>query len=304
MSQAQRAYDSDVVKISNNTNELTGYRVRDFQYTTLGKLILNRLYNNRDLKMLITSKGNTTGTGKTQLAIVLSKVIEKYVSEIFNRPNYSWNAEEYSFIDIYEYLNKYKNSEKGDTLITDEMEYLADKRRSLSHANVHFSQAWQMLRYKNVITIGTAPSMANLDKRIAENTDIWINIQFPGYANVYYITMDDFSGEIIFKRLKQFGFREILRWNPIDGDPDYQKLSEMKEDIGIPGISDSDENERYDSEDLEQSKKAKEKEVTEQYTINLLRMVEAGIIDMSQNEIGKAVDRSQQYVSKIKRENL
>lgn len=291
--------DSNVLKTSNNDGEVTGFRVHSFQYTTLGKIILHRLFNNRDLKLLITSRGNTTGTGKTQLAIVLAKTLVPFIEEIYNR-QYSWDALDNSFIDVYDYLNKYKNADPGDILITDELEYLADKRRSMSHDNVHFSQAWQMLRYKNVVTLGTAPSQANLDVRVTENIDIWINIIYPGYANVYYVTMDDFTGEIEYKRLKQFGFKESVRWKPIDNDPDYQKLSEKKEEVGIPGISDN-EDERFDEEDLEQRQKKTEKELTEEFTVRLLRMNECGMVDLTQEEIAEAANRSQQYVSKVKR---
>lgn len=291
------------VKVSNNTGEVTGFRVKDFQYSTIGKIILNRLLNNRDIKMLITSKGNTTGTGKTQLAIILSKLIAKYAKDIHGT-NYNWNAEEYSFLDVYEYLQKYKNAQQGEVLITDELEFLADKRRSLSHSNVHFSQAWQMLRYKNVVTVATAPSMANLDMRIAENTDIWINIMFPGFAHVYYITMDDFSGEIKFKRLKQMGFRENIRWKAIDGDPDYKILSNKKKDVGIPGFGEDEDGGHLDEEDIDIAKNKTKKQLTDDFTTNLLQKKENGDIRLTQEEIADLVDRSQQYVSKIKRESI
>lgn len=291
------------VRISNNSGEVTGFRVRDFQYMTIGKFILNRLLNNRDVKMLITSSGNTTGTGKTQLAIILSRTIAKYAQEIYGS-NYDWNAEDHSFMNVYEYLEKYEGAQEGEVLITDEMEYLADNRRSMSNQNVHFSQAWQMLRYKNVVTVGTAPSMANLDIRIPENTDIWINIVFPGLANVYYISMDDFTGERKFKRLKQMGFVETIRWKPIDGDEDYETLTNMKANVGIPGMTDNEEDEIFEEQDMEQARKKTEKEVVRDHTIRLLEMKQEGEISLNQEEIAELVDRSQQYVSKIKRKEI
>ena len=291
------------VKVSNRTGETTGFRVSDFQYMTLGKLILHRLLTNRDVKIIITSSGNTTGTGKTMLAIILCRVIAKYAQEIHGT-NYNWNAEEHSFLNVYEYLNKYKEAESGEVLITDEMEFLADKRRSMSHENVHFSQAWQMLRYKNVITVGTAPSMANLDRRIAENSDIWINIIYPGYAHVYYLSMDDFTGKIKHKRLKQMGFSENIRWKPIDDDPDYKTLHEKKENVGIPGFNDSNDEEIYDKEQMEQQMEQTKDQMIEQMTIKLLKMKRANKIDMTQEDIAHLVDRSQQFVSKKKREVL
>ncbi|WP_292484215.1 hypothetical protein [Methanohalobium sp.] len=292
-----------MIKISNNSGDVTGYRVKNFQYSSLGKVILHRLYNNRDLKMLITSKGNTTGTGKTTLAIILARKISEYSNEIFDE-DISWSAENHSFLNVYEYLNKYKNAKKGTPLITDELEYLADKRRSLTHENVHFSQAWQMLRYKNVVTIATAPSMANLDMRIEENTDIWINIIYPGLAHIYYVTMDDFTGEIIYKRIRQFNFVECIRWKPLDDDEDYKILSQKKENQGIPGIDEDEDIDSYNKEELEKEKSKTKSEVTEELTTNLLKMKKSKNIDLTQEEIAEIVDMSQQYVSKVKRQNL
>ena len=288
------------VKISNNTGDITGFRVKDFQYSTLGRLILFRLYHNRDMKIVITSSGNTTGTGKTMLAIILARIISYYASYIFDR-KYQWNAEDSSFIDVYEYLEKYGNAEKGQVLITDELEYLADKRRSMSNANLFFSQAWAMLRYRNVVTIGTCPGLGPLDRRVPENSDIWINIVYPGYANVYYLSVDDFTGELKIKRLKQMGFAESIRWKPIDKDDDYQTLTQKKHDIGVPGLN-KDTVEKFDSEDMDKAQKEREKEITKEVTISLLEMKKDKRLHLTQEEISRIVDRSQQYVSKVKRE--
>lgn len=282
------------VKVSNNSGEVTGYRVEDFQYTSFGKMVLHRLLNNRDMKIMITSSGNTTGTGKTTLAIILAWVISDYVAEIFDR-DFQWKAEEHSFIDVMEYLRKYESAENGDILITDEIEYMADKRRSMSNENVFFSQAWAMLRYKNVITIGTAPSMFNLDRRIPENTDIWINVKWPGIADVYYMTADDFTGEVIPKRVKQCGFIEQIRWEPIDDCKDYHVLTNRKSDVGVPGLS-VDGEEEITEEDINEAKR----EVRDTYIENLLRYKDRGHISATQEEIANLAECSQQQVSKVK----
>lgn len=289
------AESRNVVKLSNNTGKVTGFRVKNLQYSSLFMVILHRLLHNRDLKIMITSKGNTTGTGKTQLAIILAHIISRYVEEIFDR-RYDWNAAEHSFIDVYEYLERYENADNGDILITDEIEYMADKRRSMSHDNVYFSQAWAMLRYKQVVTIGTAPGMFNLDKRIPENTDIWINIQHPGLANVYYMTVDDFTGEIIPKRFKQRGFAELLRWQKIDHWEDYKELTSEKEEIGVPGMK--EEGEEITEEDLQKTKQ----EMQREFATNLLRMKAAGKHSLDQEEMGQLANYSQQNISAIKKQ--
>lgn len=286
----------ELVKQSSDGN-ITGYRVKNFQYTSLGMIILHRLLNNRDIKIIITSKGNTTGTGKTMLAIILSRVISQYAGEIFGYEA-DWSAEKYSFMDVYEYLENYEAYE-GRVLITDEMEYLADNRRSMSDENLHFSQAWQMLRYKNNISIGTAPSFSNLDKRIPENTDIWINVQVPGVANVYYVTMHDFTHEIIYQRIKQRGYNERLLWDAIDNDPDYEYLTEQKSNVGVPGLDQEDE---ISKEDLNDAKR----NIRDTYIENLLELKERKNLkiygeELTQGKIADLAECSQQHVSKVAR---
>lgn len=283
------------IKKSNNTGKVTGFQVEDLQYTVMGKIILYRLLNDRDVKILITSSGNTTGTGKTTLAIILSRIIQEYCKKIFEH-NLSWNAEKFAFMDVWEYLRKYEEF-SGCVLITDELEYLADKRRSNSHENVFFSQAWQMLRYKNNITIGTAPSKANLDNRVPENVDIWINVVYQGLARTYYVKMHDFTEQIMTKRLKMGGFEEYLKWDAIDKDTDYRTLTQEKSEQGVPGLNTES---ALSEQDIKEAKKDTKKETA----LQMLKWKHEGIIDKNvwgQEKIGNLVGMSQQWVSNLKK---
>lgn len=278
--------------------KINAFYMTDFQYTILGRLIIYRLMNNRDIKIVITGKGKSTGTGKTTLAILLAKWVNSVRNDLFNK-DYIWKAKDYAFMDVYEYLEKYSTANKGDCLITDELEFMADRRRSMTHKNVYFSEAWQVLRYRNVVTIGTCPHLSDVDKRIPETADIWINVVQRGRGNVYYMQMNDFDWNMEYKRTKILGYRETIRWKDLDNDKDYQWLSKHKEDLGVPGISKED---NITKEDIKKTKK----EIKRDITIELLKLVEEKDLKrtVTQADIGDAVGYSQQNIAKIKREEL
>lgn len=282
---------------SDNDNVLS-MRTFMLQYSPLGWLILYRLVNDRDMKILITSKGNTTGTGKTTLGIYLAREIRRWVNDLFNRDG-EWNAEEYSFMNENEYVRKYLNSETGDILLTDELEKMVDNRRSMGHGNVKFTQLWMEMRFLNCITIGTAPGLHTLDKRIPQNADIWINVIAPGKAYVYFLSTDDFEGTPIYKRLKMNGFRQTLLWLPPGDDEDYETLKEMKKE-------DSKRFLNWGGEVTEKDVKESKKEVMDQLILNVMEANEEMDLGLTQEQIADEIlngMRSQQYISKVKREN-
>lgn len=281
---------------SNNDGEITGYRVPSFQYTMVGILILYRLINNRDCKIIITSKGSTTGTGKTTLAVHLCRWVTAVANELFDREK-DWNAEDHSFVDLYDYLSAYKNSDPGDALLMDEIEASADRRRFASHENVNLSQAWAILRYRNVVSVATLPTVTMLDSRMMELADIWINVQKPGVAYPYYLTANDFTGDVMRRRFRRGGMKEAIEWTPLDSDDDFQDLSSEKAEMGVPGVDDGDD---ITESDLNETKRSLKRDVV----VELLELKEEESVDLTQHEIGQIVDLDQSTVSKIKREAL
>lgn len=289
--------NNELVSTGKN-NQITSFKINKFQYTALGMIIIYRLLNNRDLKILITSRGSTTGTGKTTLAIQLCQWIRRVSNDIFD-VNREWNAKDHAYLNAKEYLDGYKNSNPGDPLLADEIENYADKRRSMSSGNLEITQAWAILRYKNVVSIGTAPTTSFMDKRLPELADIWINVVFPGRANTYYLTTDDFTHDEIRKRLKRNGFRESILWKDLDNNnEDYQYLKDQKEDMGIPGI---DGGEDITESDVNEAERNAKRDVV----IEAIKKKEKGkdpFASMTQATIGDLVGYSQQNVAKIKRE--
>ena len=268
------------------------------QYSPFGWIIIHRLINDRDLKILITSKGNTTGTGKTTLGIYLAREIRRWVNDLYNREG-EWTAEQYAFMNEHEYIRKYLNSETGDVLLTDELEAMVDNRRSMGHGNVKFTQLWMEMRFLNCITIGTAPGLHTLDKRVPQNADIWINVIAPGKAYIYFLSTDDFDGSPIYKRLKMNGFRQTLLWLPPGEDRDYNIMKEMKKEHSKRFID-------WDGEVSKQDVKKGKKEVIDSLILNVMQANEEMELGLTQEEIADKVlggMRSQQYISKVKREN-
>lgn len=287
--------------MSTTQNEIEGYSLKkptsDYWYTkefcdtALGKFITYRLIEDRDIKIIITSHGSTTGTGKTTLALKLAYEIDRISRHVYdNLPK--WKAKEHSFLEVDEYLNKYKESPPGTVLLSDELETMVDNRRSMTHQNLFFTQAWQMLRYKNVITVGTAPGLHTLDKRIMQTADIWINVLAKGYAIPHYVSAHDFTGDPIYKRFTLDDRRSWLRWDKIENE-DYRYLKDKKEEMGVPG-----QQKQIDEQDLKEAKREKKMNVTK----NLIRKNMENDSPLSQEDMAEITGWSQPKISQIKRE--
>lgn len=287
----------NLVKTDHN-GTLHGFKIPNFQYTVLGMLLLYRLTHNRDCKVLITSSGSTTGTGKTTLAIQLCRWIRSASNDLFGHSR-KWDSEEHAFVDLHEYLGAYKSGWNGDALLLDEIEKSADSRRSMSKENQHLSMAWAILRYRNIVSVATLPSVSMLDFRLLELADVWINVQRRGVANSYYLTVNDFDGDIIRKRMERNGYKEQICWPDLDDDdPAVEYLEAQKADMGVPGIDDGPT--VYDESDV----KEQERKVRRSVAVELLKLKESGTHDLTQSDMGDIVGFDQSTVSKIKREAL
>lgn len=263
-----------------------------FVRSVMGKFILFRIRENRDVKIVITSRGHTTGTGKTTLAINLAHAITE-IAQYFHDELDVWDAREHSFINANQYLDQYEHAPPGTVLLTDELEYMVDNRRSLSHDNVEFTEAWQMLRYKNVVTIGTAPGKQDLDKRVMENCDIWIRVIGKGVAVPYYMTVDDFTEIVEPTRFKYNGRKSNLQWGDLAGHPDYEFMKELKRTEGIPGRS-----KQIDEGDLSDARRDTKLTITE-------RLIEHNLehdTGLSQDSMAEITGWSQPKISQIKRD--
>ena len=226
-----------------------------------------RLRKNRDLKVIITSRNSTTGTGKTTLALWLALNWDE-----------NWNADEKATLSVQEYLNTYRELDPGSVLLMDEAEQL-DARRSMSQQNVDFAEKWMMMRVRNVTSILTLPTASALDKRLKELADVRINVHRRGRARVYKITVDDHNTS----QVREWGWHDI-EWPDISEHPEMKALDAQKE-AKINGVLEAEASE--EPADPEEAKRQKEREIAQ-------NMRDAGA---SVREIAAAVDRSLSWVS-------
>lgn len=258
-----------------------------FEDSKTGRIIQSRKENDRDAKVIITARSAATGVGKTTLAIILCRWADEH----------EWSAAEKGFVDVDRYVDKYTTCNKGSALLADELEHGADRRRPMSQGNVDVSHAWAQLRYRNVVTVATLPTVEMLDKRMLTLSDLWINVVRKGVALPYYVWINDFTGEINRKPLMRNRRREILRWNPID-DEDFSVMDEKKDKI-VRG----EDKKTFSAEDLRKAAEKAEKEARVEARHELIHGFYRGT-DMTQKEVSDlpGVNLDQASVSRIVQE--
>lgn len=259
--------------------------------SVLGSFLIHRLENDRDVKVIITSKGSTTGLGKTTLGILIAKWIEEYMTDR------EWLAEDRGFIEIQEYIQKYKNAKQYSGLLIDELEYGADSRRSMAQDNVDLSHAWAQLRYRNIVSVATLPSVSMLDNRMMELADIWINVVERGKAIPFYIWVNDFTGDVNRKMLRhpQTGNKELITWPDIPGDKNYKYMSRLKD----KSVRTGEAAQMYDKEQLDKKIKEAKKEIRNELIKEFYNSEHTNI---SQTKLGKIVGLSQSMIDVIVKE--
>lgn len=181
----------------------------------LQQLYEQRRRDGRTLLAVIVARDAATGTGKTTLAVQLAKSWDQN----------GWTADR-ATLDPAEYSDQYtaEDTPKQSVLLLDEAEQAADNRRSMSGTNIELSHLWATMRYREIYSLVTLPSASMLDKRLKELADLKIVVHERGTAVVYTSKIDDHSGEYRPKRLCR------LKWGPLDDDPEYQRLTQMKAD--------------------------------------------------------------------------
>ena len=181
--------------------------------TPLHKLRKQRHEAGRDLKVIITARNSTTGTGKTTLACWLALNWDE-----------DWTAEERATIHVNEFLDKYTELPRNSVLLMDEAEQV-DARRSMSNKNVDFAEKWMMMRVRQVDSILTLPTASALDKRLKELADVRINVTSRGNARVYRIVIDDHDTSNVREH-----FMHELEWPDISDRQEMKTLDALKEE--------------------------------------------------------------------------
>jgi hypothetical protein len=250
----------------------------DHPMCELNRIIENRKRDNRTLLGSIVARDAATGTGKTTLAVQLAKTLDEN----------GWTAD-MATLDPDTYAEKYTSEDtpKQSCLILDEAEQAADNRRSSSHGNVKLSHLWATMRYREIYSLTTLPSASMLDKRLKELADLYIVVVERGVAVVYQTKVDDTEGENYLRRLHR------VRWEPLDDDPEYQKLTEKKAER----MENYSENYAYgdDEEQVDPDQVRHEAEMEKRDEL-IERMSD---LDYTQAEIAEVVELDRSTISRI-----
>lgn len=243
----------------------------------LHQLFLKRMDNGRDLKVIITAKDAETGVGKSTAGFALAASWHPiYADE-------EWSADKYGSYDIGPYLEQYLSAKNGSVLQMEEAEQL-DSRRAMAGNNVDFSHYWMAMRVRQIVSILTLPSTSALDKRLWQLADVWINVEGRGDAAVYRIGVNSFNGEMYTEFMHEFS------WPDVSDHPEMQKLDREKDEKIERGLGDVAD----DAEDVPEPK-----EVRREYAKEVAQRLRAwDKYDLSGEDIGRAVDRSDAWVYK------
>lgn len=242
---------------------------------------VNKDTHERDLdaKIIITSHNSKPGLGKTTLAIRFARALDPH----------GWSAEDKAFIDPYDYMRAYDNVKPGSVLILDEIEAVADKRRSNASENVDLSQAWATKRYRNIVTIATLPTTSMLDARMIELSDYRINVMRRGAAKAFEVVIPDFPPH----RPWQEPVDGMIHYRDLpEGDADYKHLTELKEEFTKVDRT------TYKQHEVDKIKERVVRETRKELRDELIRKFYKNT-DVSQTDVSDVVDVSQAQVNRI-----
>jgi len=229
-----------------------------------------RRRQNRDLKIIITSRDSQTGTGKTTLGLWLALHFDVHgfgPDQVTLHPR--------------EFLKLYKENTAGSVIIMDEAEQL-DARRSMSKKNIDFWNLWQTMRYRQITSILTLPTRSALDKRGLELSDIWIQVTERGFARVHEVGVGDYDGQTQPTLIESIEFPDVS-YLPLKDAVDEKKVQLVEE--GEEFIESEAETIDIEADRIEQRNKA-------------IRAVYE-TADVTQKELGEAHGITQQQVNNI-----
>jgi hypothetical protein len=230
----------------------------------------SRRADQRDLKIIITSRDSQTGTGKTTLALWLALHFDSWgfdASKVTLHPQ--------------EFVQLYTDNRPGSVIIMDEAEQL-DSRRSMSQKNVDFWNLWQTMRYRQITSILTLPTRSALDKRGLELADVWIQVTNRGFARVHKVGVGDYDGRTNPMLLETLSFPDIS-YLPVKDAVDDKKVQLVEQ--GEEFVEAEDQTVDIEKDRKQQRNKA----------IRALY----GSADVTQKELGEAYGITQQQVNNI-----
>lgn len=269
-----------------------------FAFSTTGRLILNRLLNDRELKVLITAKSAGTGLGKTTLAIGICRWATRMLNRVGQLDNYRWDPEADAHIRAFPYANRMGelNSSHNPPQLADELGGQAGKLDYHSEGNKKLKEIWSEYRHKNILSIGTLPTNAMLDKDLKILADMWIHVVDRGYALSSMWLWHDFDERLVRVPVRRpDGAQEAIRFRDIGNTSVFKEVTEMKEN---KHDADHEAEEYIPPEDVDKMIEDAVKDAKQQQRDEMImRMAEQS--DLRTKDIGEIAGISRSRVSQI-----
>lgn len=241
-------------------------------------------------KIIIDAENAALGVGKTTAAAALARLCATAF-------DYELQPEDF-VLSGNEYLDRYREhpgKEQPSVIVLDEMvgAGAGDKMRTMATKNVNLVRAWQLQRVKRVVTITTLASWADAVKGLRKLADYRLMcLEKPiGFFIPYKLGTFNFneSSKIKFNRLDgRIGFPKM------DGDPLFEHVSELKDELI--------DTESYDADELLEAEEAEDPDEVRRK--EKLQMAQSLRDDgMPTTRIANHVDMSQSWVAKYTTNN-
>jgi len=186
--------------------------------------------------IFVDAENARKGVAKTSCATALARLVSRAFRYDLQRGDMTLSGGHY--------LRRYQEhpgKAQPSALVLDEFVGAGsgDARRAMSHQNVDFGRAWQLLRAKRVVTLATLPDWNEADPRLQKYADyrIWCREKPIGFFQPYKVTVPfNSSGQGAQVRTKGLGYgvsTDRIAFPNMDSksDPFYQHLTERKDEL-------------------------------------------------------------------------
>lgn len=196
--------------------------------------------------VFVDAENARKGVAKTSCAVALARLVARAF-------RYDVGPEDMTLSGA-EYLTRYQEHpghERPSVLVLDEFvgAGAGDARRAMSHQNIDFGRAWQLLRAKRVVTFATLPDWNAADPRLQKFADYRVYcLERPiGHFRPYKVTVPFSAGgasDVHTRGLSSTrATADRVRFPNMDAenDPLYTALCEQKDELIHSGTWDADE---------------------------------------------------------------
>lgn len=199
----------------------------DIAHSTFFNQVCHKVFGSRQggAKIVIDAEDAELGAGKTSAAVFLARLFSRAF-------DYELQTEDFT-LSAAEYIKRYRDHpgpEQPSVIGLDETVAAGagDARRSMSNSNLDLASAWQMMRMKRVVTIGTLAHWSDLDKRLKRLSDYRLNCRVTpiGHFRPYKVKVGFDDGKVRTKKLDS-----AIHFPDMADDPYYERITEEKDEL-------------------------------------------------------------------------